>query len=43
MKGGTYLITPSVSIFFNSLCRDDRETFMTIAQLETESGILITF
>lgn len=43
MKGSVYLITPSVSIFFSSLCRDERETFMTIAQLEMESGIRIAF
>ena len=27
----------------SSLCKDDLETFIIIAQLDTESGILITF
>ena len=41
--GGSYVMIPSVSNFFSSLCREERDTFITIAQLDTESGILITF
>ena len=32
---------PFASNSLSSLCKDDLETFITIAQLDTESGILI--
>ena len=34
---------PFVFSFFSSRCREERETFMIIAQLDMESGILTEF
>ncbi len=41
--GGSQVMIPDVSSFFSSLCREERDTFITIAQLEIDSGIRTTF